>query len=337
MSTSYPEAIREGTAAAARLHQRLGTQGRLAGKGGSIDVLATALELDVTLLFRPLKGLLGAYLPMPRPGILVTTERPLSIQRFTAAHEVGHLVMKHQPSLDDEGVLRRGMFTPDSEGNDFQEVEANAFAAAFLMPLWMVAEHCGRHGWTGAELQRPQNIYQLSLRLGVSYEAVCWTLGRNRLVPMETARDLANIAPRTLKAELLGDVRPKDYRGDVWLLTERDEGQRLTGSPNDHFVMRLGEHSGGGYLWDFGELERRGFVVLRNGHTQHDAEGIGGHGVREVVAHAADGFEPVLRLIERRPWLPAQALNTLELGFDLSGPESNGFSRAERRRLLEAA
>jgi hypothetical protein len=29
--------------------------------------------------------LLGAYLPHPIPGVLVTTERPLSIQRFTEA------------------------------------------------------------------------------------------------------------------------------------------------------------------------------------------------------------------------------------------------------------
>ena len=90
MSASYPEAIREGTAAAARLHLRLRTQAQLTGASENVDVIAAALDLDVSLLFRPLKGLLGAYLPFPAPGILVTTERPLSIQRFTAAHEVGH-------------------------------------------------------------------------------------------------------------------------------------------------------------------------------------------------------------------------------------------------------
>lgn len=60
-------------------------------------------------------------------------------QRFTIAHEIGHLVLGHE---------RRGMFVDQpeqefsmffrnedsSEGTKRQEVEANAFAAALLMP-----------------------------------------------------------------------------------------------------------------------------------------------------------------------------------------------------------
>lgn len=344
MSTSYPEAIREGTVAAARLHAQLRTQSRIAKDSpASIDVLDAALEIDLPVLFRPLQGLLGAYLAYPTPGILVTTRRPLSIQRFTAAHEVGHFFMRHSPSVDDEGVLRRGMLNIEEASDNFQEVEANAFAAAFLMPKWLVAAQCAHHGWTGKNLRSAQAIYQLSLRLGASYEATCWSLSRYKFLTIDEARSFAAIEPRSLKIELLGGVKPKDYRGDTWLLTERDQGTVIAGAPNDHFVLRLTEHAGGGYLWDFAELQQSGFVELRNTAIHHDHEGIGSPFWREVVASSPPAIDPpglhplLCRLVEARPWESAHPLNTLQLRFDLAGPEAPGFSRAERRRLLEAA
>ena len=47
------------------------------------------------------------------------------------------------------------------------------------------------------------------------------------------ARELQQMQPRELKVGLLEDYRPQDYRGDVWLLTERDAGTRIDGSRND--------------------------------------------------------------------------------------------------------
>ena len=103
---------------------------------------------------------------------MVTTQRQLSIQRFTAAHELGHFYLEHKPSLDDENVLRRSPF--QNRGlPDLQELEANTFAAAFLMPRWLVMQHCRQHKWTAADLLDPDNVYQLALRLGTSYKATC--------------------------------------------------------------------------------------------------------------------------------------------------------------------
>lgn len=337
MSSSYPEAVREGAAAAARLHKRLETKERNAGANGSVDVHSIALDLGVSLLFRPLKGLLGAFLPFPAPGILVTTERPLRIQRFTTAHEVGHYIMKHAPSLDDEGILRRGMLGLDAGGGDFQEIEANAFAASFLMPTWLIAKHCQRHNWTGTHLRDASTVYQLALRLGTSFEATCWTLSRNKFLSLDEARAISSVPPRSIKAELLGDLRPESFHGDVWLLTDQDEGTVISGSPNDHFVVRLKEHSGGGYLWDFAELERSGFLILRNAHVPDDNFTIGANGLRQIVTKNTDAFVNPVRIFERRPWNPQPPLNTIHINFDLSGPEQQGFCREEKRRLLEAA
>jgi hypothetical protein len=44
-----------------------------------------------------------------------------------------------------------------------------------------------------------------------------------------------------------------------------------------------------------------------------------------------------MSLNERRPWQPAAAHANFTIDFDLTGPEQEGLSRAERRHLLEAA
>ena len=48
--------------------------------------------------------------------------------RFTLAHELGHVAMDHTPSVDDASTLRM------RDSGDEQEVEANYFAAEFLLP-----------------------------------------------------------------------------------------------------------------------------------------------------------------------------------------------------------
>ena len=134
----YASAVRQATLAAARLHRDLGSEAVLTRAGGNVDVFAVLAKLGVPMLLRPLSGLLGAFLRDPMPGILITTERPLSVQRFTAAHELGHFRMKHQPSLDDETILRRSPFGL-RPGYDVQEVEADAFAVRLYDPA---VAHC---------------------------------------------------------------------------------------------------------------------------------------------------------------------------------------------------
>jgi hypothetical protein len=132
MATNYASAVRTGSMAAARLHLQLGTKEKLEAHGGNVDVFGATLAINLPLLLRPLKGLLGAYLPEPIPGVLVTTERPLSIQRITAAHELGHHRLEHLTSFDDETILKR-MEMPNVaglSGPNMQEVEADAFAIA---------------------------------------------------------------------------------------------------------------------------------------------------------------------------------------------------------------
>jgi Zn-dependent peptidase ImmA (M78 family) len=336
VAADYSSAVRAGTMAAARLHRRLDVRRQIEAAGGNVDVFAAIHALDLPLLLRPLQGLLGAYLNDPGPGVLVTTQRPMSIQRFTAAHELGHFRLQHQPSLDDDSILRRMPLQAQPTG-DFQEVEADAFAVEFMMPRWLVGSHATRRGWTVPDFRRPSAVYQLSLRIGASYEATCWTLARHRFIQATQARELLQIQPRELKMALLEAYQPLDYRGDVWLLTERDAGVRINGSRNDLFVLRLEEHSGGGYLWDIDQLKESGFAVVRDDLQAIDADGVGGPVIRRVTATPPDTYRGRLAIDERRPWDPDPPLATLSVDVDLTGPEQEGLSRAERRRLLEAA
>lgn len=336
MAGGYDSAVRAGTLAAARAHADLGIRERVEREGGGVDVFGAISGLDLPLMLRPLKGLLGAYLNVPVPGIIVTTERQMSIQRFTAAHELGHLRMQHQPSLDDEGILRRMPTSPEPTGL-FQETEADAFAVAFMMPKWLILGHAARQGWLVDDLRRPDVAYQMSLRLGASYEATCRTLARYRLIDTPAMNILLASKPRAQKVALLAGHVPDDYRGDVWLLTERDAGTRIDGSQNDIFVMQLTEHSGGGYVWDFDQLAASGFAVVADDRHAVDPDGVGGPVIRRVTAAVNAADRGRLSMDERRPWQPIPPAATLILDYDMTGPEPTGMSRADRRRRLDAA
>lgn len=159
-------AILTGAKAAHTLHRDLGVREHLERSAGSrVDVFGAISRLGATLMFQPLGKLLGAYVPAEEPGVLITTQRTLPVQRFTGAHELGHLYMRHEPSLDDKGILRRAPFDTRSR-LERQEQEADAFASMFFAPAWLLALIVQRQGWPAGALADPVTAYQLSLRLG---------------------------------------------------------------------------------------------------------------------------------------------------------------------------
>lgn len=110
--------------------------------------------------------------PGGHPGIILTTRRPLGQQRFTAAHELGHHILKHDPHADDDSILRR---SPDM-ARDYThlspaEQEADAFASYFLVPNWLISTLMERQGWTPQHFQDASVVYQMALRMGASYRA----------------------------------------------------------------------------------------------------------------------------------------------------------------------
>jgi Zn-dependent peptidase ImmA (M78 family)/predicted secreted protein len=321
------DAILNGTARAAELHAQLGLRKQLRDGDRPLDVFAVVRELGVVVLFRKLDSLLGAYIPgATTPGMLLTTQRNLHIQRFTAAHELGHHALGHKAvSLDkDVGFVGRG----ESSGHESQELEADAFASAFLLPDWLLVAHARRHHWGKHELTNPDIVYQLSLRLGASYAATCWALA-DQIIDRSTAERLAATAPKKSKQRAIPGVQLENWHPDVWELSLHDRGVHLLGNPDDLLVLDLEEHVASGYTWDTSAVATAGLKIEKDERREGNDEAIGAPVTRRLVVQGpAQGR---LRLEEKRPWdSRQQSLNSFELDLSLLGPEAEGLPRAAR-------
>lgn len=322
------EAILEGVQGAKRLHARRGSEAALLRGETRIDVFGPALEAGAALLFRPLHGPLGVYLNESEPGILISTNRELHVQRFTGAHELGHLTLGHHPSIDTEVGLWRG----GENRSDLQEVAADAFASEFLLPRWLYVHHAKRHGWKSDAFRRPEVVYQLSLRMGVSYEAACWGLYNHEILDEGVVRQLAVQAPKVLKKGFLRGIKMENPWANVWELTMADDNVLVEGGPDDVFIFRLPDHAAAGYLWDEERLQAVGLEILDDRRDQGAGEEIGG-GERVLITRASEPGEYRVRLDEQRPWLAAGAPHArIAVAMDLQGKEK-GLSRLQRKAL----
>jgi Zn-dependent peptidase ImmA (M78 family) len=325
--TTRRDVILSGTSRAAEVHEELGLRTSLRDGDRPVDVLATIRALGVVVLFRKLDSLLGAYVPgADTPGMLLTTQRNLHIQRFTAAHELGHHVLGHQAmSMDkDVGFVARG----EQAGHEPQELEADAFASAFLLPDWLIVAHARRHRWGKQELTDPDTVYQLSLRLGASYAATCWALA-DHIIDRGTAQRLASTPPKASKQRVIPGMQLERWHPDVWELSLHDRGVQLLGNPDDLLVLDLEEHVASGYTWDTGPVATAGLKIERDERQQANGDVMGASITRRLIVQGpAHGR---LRLEEKRTWDKRQSsLNSFELDLSLLGPETEGLPRAAR-------
>src|SRR4051794_404705 len=264
-----------------RLHLEYDTRARDDAGEGRIDVFGMLVQKDIPTMFQKLDKLLGAFLDEGgSKGVIVTTQRQLPVQRYTAAHELGHVMLRHQPSADMEDILARSPFVDREDGRyDVQEIQANVFASHLLIPRWLLVKHMQRQEWSAADLANPDVVYQLSLRLGASYAATCHALQQNKIFGVGQCDQLLAVKRREIKERLAAPYEPADWRRDVWVITERDDGILLEGSKSDLVVVKLHEHSGSGYLWRLDDLERAGLAVVEDSRAAGpDGDPIGGGG-----------------------------------------------------------
>ncbi len=328
-------AILKATMEATRVHTKLGVRERWDRQGGRIDVFGAIDAYGLPLLFRPMDELLGAFLRDPIPGVIVSTQRPLSVRRYTAAHELGHFVLGHEPSLDDDGLLRRSPFA-DRADYDTREMEADAFAIAFLLPPWLAAGEMQRHGWTPGAMAEPANVYQLALRVGLSYEATCYALRRYKTINAAICTRLVKVQPKLIKQSIIPEYEAPSWYLDVWHLRRGDEGVFIEASPGDVLKISLLEHSGGGYMWDVGGLNQTDLEIVDDHRDQEDEPGmIGGHVTRRLTTLAKTVGVGSVRMVERRPWEHGvEPLDSYQFSYDIARPASPGLFAAQLERLL---
>jgi len=337
---AWRDAILNAVLEADRLHEEFDTKARAEGGEGRIDVFGMLVSRNIPVMFRPLKGLLGAYIDDPDRGVIVTTQRPLPVQRFTAAHELGHAVLGHEASLDEEDILTRALFVTEAT-YETREIQANAFATQLLTPPWLIVQHMKRQGWTRESLTDPIVVYQLALRMGSSYSATCYALAESKGIDKPTCETLLKVKPKAIKQSLVKPYEPETWYGDVWLVTERDNRMVLDGSRSDLVVLKFQEHASSGYLWQFGDLADAGLEIVDHGRASRSGkQHIGGVVFRTVIAEPQDecGASGHVHLREVRPWQPAgEPLNSLELDVEFSGPVPAGLLSAQRGALLGIA
>lgn len=337
--TTRRDAILLATREAATLHEQLGVKPDIDNIGGYIDIFQIITDLNIPLLFRPLDGLLGVAIRQHADetlltGILVTTKRSLALQRFTAAHELGHILLEHTGSLDRQ-VGQKGRL---SETKDLKEIAADTFAAEFLIPKWLIVHHARRQNWNSSSLSNPTCVYQLSLRLGVSYEATCWGLQAHRILTEDIVLKLLQTTPKSSKDQYLNNIGYSDKINpwaDVWFLTERDSGKCGIGSPNDLLLVQLKEQPSTGFLWE-AQLPPGSNVKIV--HDQHASQGfartpidelrIGANIHHIIMLRCTEPEICELRFVQIQPWnKDSQPREIFTANIALLGREEPGLPR----------
>jgi Zn-dependent peptidase ImmA (M78 family) len=118
-------------------------------------------------------GVAGAHLVRPGcPLLFVNGRQPAQRQRFTLAHEFGHHRLGHASVVDRPQVL-------NDAGHDPLEVEANAFAAEFLMPRAALDRWAAERRPSAITLE---DVVRLAAEYGVSSQMTRYRLAAARIL-----------------------------------------------------------------------------------------------------------------------------------------------------------
>ena len=308
-----------------------------------VDPVQIAYKSDVTIFFRPLEKLLGAFINDVQPGILVNVARPRGLVHMTCAHELGHYFLGHETMTDTK-------IDYDDQAN-LVERQADIFAYSLMAPKWLVVRLAKTKGWATVSFRNPAIVYQLSLRLGTSFIATVWTLSRYNFLSAADATAMAKMQLRNIKKNILGNIQVEDWNRDVWLLDKADQGFILEPSPTDGVVVALPNHAAAGYLWSIDEANAEGFHLVPELVNQDDQTAntnsedliVGSIGYTQYHLFKDDtgGLEYEKRkkvsLLEVRPWLDkSSAIDRYEIKAEYESLDQ-GLSPLEKRKRIQEA
>ncbi|MGW9205713.1 ImmA/IrrE family metallo-endopeptidase [Embleya sp. NPDC055664] len=133
---------------------------------GKLDVLVVAQKMDDEVS--------GMLLRRDEEKVIGVNEGHAEVrQRFTVAHELGHLLLHAgRPLILDTGTRVNLRDSVSSMATDREEIEANRFAAALLAPEVMVRREARKVRFSSAD----ELVRRLSERFGMSTTAMNYRL-----------------------------------------------------------------------------------------------------------------------------------------------------------------
>lgn len=237
MAQLEPRQYQAAVAVASRVRKELGLN-----DDQPVDVLDAIHRRGVWLVFQPMNEVLGVTLSHGSGGIMITTRRNPALQRFTAAHELGHWEMHREEDIWD--------FEADIEANptDAKELQANVFASNFLLPRRLLNRRLRDKDIGHDDPVTPNAVYEISRDLGLSYAATVNRVADVRSLNSKVRRQLHNVAPIDIKRSLLGGLEPKNRRSPVWN-PKQGHLNDLVVDVGDEIFTAIPENPSTGYRW----------------------------------------------------------------------------------------
>ena len=136
----------------------------------NINLKRVAKSLGATIKYVPLDDKLSGSIFIDRneAKIAVNSFHHPNRQRFTIAHEIGHLVLHSQQLQNTIHVDKKfQMFRNEksSRGTDLLEIQANSFASELLMPTFLLEDIVGN---MTIDMDDEDTIIKLANRFKVS-------------------------------------------------------------------------------------------------------------------------------------------------------------------------
>jgi Zn-dependent peptidase ImmA (M78 family)/predicted secreted protein len=207
-----------------------------------VDIFDAIRDTGLWLTFQKLSGILGATFREGAGGVLITTQRPPSVQRYTAAHELGHWHLHQgEPDWDTEESVLGNARSP-------REQTAQYFASSFLMPRRLVMTTLRKNGWNRNGVVSPEQAYMTSRDMGVSYTAAVQQMNTLDIVSAYHLRTLKKCEVKKIKMDLLGGTALDNSRAHIWN-PKPTELADLKVSVDDEILVRLPENRTTGFMW----------------------------------------------------------------------------------------
>jgi len=324
--TSFREEILEATKEAHEIKE-----GRIKESSTKLDLWEIVDELDIPVLFRPLDNLWGGAITIDgQQGILVKSRLPPFLQRFTLAHELAHVVLGHENRVDDE--LSVNMRVSTESNRPIEELTADTFASELLASKELISINANRNGWGREELQTPENIYQLSIRLSISFEATIWALVDHGILSQRQGEDFNDdqSLPKKCKEYFAPKSISRNSHADIWSLTSKESNALFDANKEDVFIIELKERTSSGYRWEF--EDKSTVKVVYDEHTK--GEEYGSFGTRKIGFSFPSPGNHSVRLKHMRPW-NGEELEQLNFTIDTRGREEIGLPRNVKETSLQ--